>query len=278
MKNLLKIDLYRSIFNCQFLFACLLGSLIAISNFVQQVFPAFLRNNRLAASNFSQNLPPANVFQVWLGANPVGMEQFLYYLLLPIIAVLPYADSYFIDKKTGYLKNFLIRVTRKDYFISRYIAAFISGGLAFSIPLLINFLVTNLLLPSMAPDPYYSSIGETSMWNTLYYSEPIFYTLLFIIMAFLFSGAFSTISLLISDFVEHRFIVVIFPFLLYIAFFSIMTYISTNSQMLAWIPEYFLTPSFPYANFKIVLLEFMILLLGTFLGVVWKGIKRDALD
>lgn len=275
MKRLLKIDLYRAFINRKFLLACLLGLLIAVSNFFQHVLPVFFEADYYMSLNL--NMPPANVFVNWLGVNPRGMEQFLYYLLLPVIAVLPYADSYFSDKKTGCIKNVLIRASKKDYFICRYISVFLSGGCAFSLPLLINFLAASLFLPSMTPDPYYSSIGENSMWNDIYYTNPILYTLLFILLAFLFSGVFATVSLSISDFSEHRFIVLIFPFLLYLAFFSVMSYISTNSQMLAWIPVYFLTPNFLYCKFNIILLEFIVLFVITGMGFVWKGIKHDAL-
>ena len=278
MKRLLKIDLYRAFCGPGFIGAFLFGIILGIMNIYQYVWPASVQNDLVLATGQFKNIPPVNVFIKWLGVNPRGMEQFLYYIVLPLIAVVPYASSYFEDKKSGFLKNCMIRVPKKAYFTSRCIAIFLSGGCAFALPLLINFACASLFLPSLVPDPYYSSINENSMWNHIYYSFPQIYTLLYIGLDFLFSGLIAVISLTVSDCVEHKFTVVLFPFLVYLAVFSLGTFISTNSEMLAIIPVYFLSPSFPYANSKITFVEIIILAGLAILTVLLKGKTSDTLD
>lgn len=202
----------------------------------------------------------------------------MYYIVLPLLAVAPYASSYFEDKKSGFLKNFLIRAPKKVYFTSCCIVIFLSGGCAFALPLLINFACASLFLSSLVPAPYYSSINENSMWNNIYYSCHQIYTLLYIGLDFLFSGFIAVIFLIVSDCVEHKFTVALFPFLVYLAAFSIGTFISTNSEMLAIIPVCFLSSSFPYSNFKITFVEIIILVGLAILTVLLKGKTSDTLD
>jgi hypothetical protein len=50
-------------------------------------------------------------------------------ILLPVIATIPFAVSFVDEVKSGFIKSYLSRTTRKKYIISKLIAAAFSGGL-----------------------------------------------------------------------------------------------------------------------------------------------------
>lgn len=143
----------------------------------------------------------------------------IYYIMLPLIAGIVYCDSYIEDKKSGYIKFVFIRKEKVNYFISKFLSNFISTGIAVSLPLLIGFLINLLTYPSV---PTHASLGITTIMSgglfaSLFYKHPFIYTILWILIYFVYAGIFATAGLTFSIFVENKFIVSIFPFVLWVA-------------------------------------------------------------
>ena len=105
-----------------------------------------------------------------------------------IIAIFPYAGSLYQDIKSGYVKIIFTKVSKKKYFVSKIIAAFLSGGTAVVIPLILNLFLTALFVPALRPDAstMMFSINDGSMFSDIYYSKPFVYILLKIIFACIF--------------------------------------------------------------------------------------------
>lgn len=272
MGNMLKIELERAIKNKFLLISILIGLVITLSHLVQFVIPI----SKTLDDYLTINKPmmyPGWLFSTWIGGNSYTLQAFLYYLLIPILATIPFGDSFFLDKKSGFIKNVLIRTKKRNYYISKFIATFIVGGLVIVIPLLANFVLSAMLLPSMLPQASsgFDYINASSMWSTLYYTHPFMYVFSYLVIDFVFSGLIATIALAVSFFVEHRFVVVIAPFLLYLFVFSIFNLLGE----IALEPINFMQPSFGQSSISIILIE--ALLLGIATGIIFhvRGIKDD---
>lgn len=276
MRKLLKIELSRALKNKFLLYAVLLGTIITVWHFVQNVVP--LANTLDECMNLSVKLNdpmmhPGWLFSAWIGGNLHDMQGFLYYLLLPILAAIPFSASFFLDKKNGYIKNVFVRAKKRDYYISKFIATFIAGGIAVAVPLLINLALTATLLPSMLPQVTSSRfyVNATNMWCDLFYTHPYLYVFSYLILDFVFSGLIATIALVVGSISEYKFVVLIAPFLVYLFVFSIFNLLG----MPIYAPFEFLQPCCNPSSFIVVLIETLILGISTASIFCIKGTRDD---
>lgn len=220
MKKLIRIELGRALKNKFFIMSLAIGLFIVLSQIILLIIPVSMNMDAILSKPY---VFPSSVYNKWLGMESQTVQAVLYYLLLPILASIPFADSFYTDKKSGYLKNILIRTDKNKYYISKYIAVFLSGGLAFVIPLIISFATTGLFLPYVMPDVFSHTypIWDYGMWSDIFYSNPLVYTILYFVMDFLFAGVIATLALLASFYVDYKFVVLLSPFLVYLFFYFV---------------------------------------------------------
>lgn len=159
----------------------------------------------------------SSLYNHWIGGEAMSLGFTLFFTLLPLIAVLPYGWSYFIEDKNGYVKTVVIRSNKWQYFLSKYLATFIAGGLVILIPLVVNFLLVASFVPAITPSMVYSlryPVMIGSLWSTLFYTYPLIFVLLYVILNFIFAGLFATMSLAVSFFLRNRIAIILTPFFL----------------------------------------------------------------
>ena len=133
--------------------------------------------------------------------------------MFPLLAVLPHSMSYYKDYKSGYIKQMLVRVTAKQYTRAKYIATFISGGLVFVLPMILEFMVLATFLPLHDPHRFNGMLnGETVFGMQLFYEHPFVFTLMWWGIEFVFAGLFACIALMVSKYISNYFSVFITPF------------------------------------------------------------------
>lgn len=109
MKRLLKVELSRALISKAMMLSIVIGLAIIVSHIFQNVIPWAMSIEEYMAYN-KPMFSPANTFKLWIGENQ-AMQGYLYYMILPILAVIPFGDSFFTDRKGGYIKNVLIRAS-----------------------------------------------------------------------------------------------------------------------------------------------------------------------
>ena len=92
----------------------------------------------------------------------------LYIRLLPIMVVLPYAATYYTDRRTGIIRNYYCRTKKINYLIAKFTAVFTTGGIVAVLPLLVNLLATAMLLPSMIWNNGTLCYCANSMWSSIF--------------------------------------------------------------------------------------------------------------
>ena len=89
MKPVIKFEFYRAFRSVGFYVALLLGTALAIGDIV------------LFHNAFRDTIDTKVVMQTWIGTDYQFVTNSLFYAVLPILAALPYAGTYYEDIKTG---------------------------------------------------------------------------------------------------------------------------------------------------------------------------------
>lgn len=265
-KTMIRLECSRAFCSRGFWLALLLGCGLAVAHVALAVVPIAWQQEEWA----QMALPmfyPATLYDRWMGSDSSHVCTYLYFLLIPLLASLPHGDSFFADIKGGFIHNLCLRVSKRAYYTGKFTATFLSGGVAVTLPLAFNFLLTATILPAIKPQPaaFVSLIGETSTFSDLYYQRPLLYVLLFFILIFIFSGFWATLCLPISHYVGYSFFVLAAPFIGYL-------FLNTMANLLrldAWQPVNFLMPGYAgYARLPLLILPMLTGLVSFFWFVI----------
>ena len=150
---------------------------------------------------------------------------------LPVIGVLAGGFSYFRDKKAGEVHYWIAKAGSRKYYLSKYIAAFLTGLIVVGVPLLGEILWYAIAFPTGANgDIYMSRFSEgyedmvmSYLFSGLYMKSRLAYGLLMAIMVAVVAGVFAafTVSLSMTGWFKIR-ILLLFPVYL---LFSLSYYI-----------------------------------------------------
>lgn len=207
---MLKIELKRAFKSRAFLTAVVIGLVIALGQYFQNV----LSMVKYLEMDLEKGVYPHSVFNKWMGGEYYTLWPMLFYFILPVLASLPYGDSFYRDIQTGYVKNICIRVDKRRYLKAKLAAVSISGAVAVMFPLLLNLILAAVTLPSLQPEPStgFFFLIDKNMWSSLCLYHPWLYCLFYILLDGIFGGLFACISLAGTLYVSGRFVVTILPF------------------------------------------------------------------
>lgn len=216
--KIIKTELKRAFHNPLFFLSVLISCSLILFYFLHFVKTRSGVNERiLAGASF-----PNDYFEVsytaWIGGPQTSFWQKLFFWILPFLATLPYAHSFYEDVHSGYLKNILIRSRRKAYLLAKYAATFLSSAAATAIPLLFSFLLCALVYPSHTPQAgaLFTNVFTSSRWSALLFSFPLLHLAASILFASVFTGFLCCISLPVSLLATKKYLCHLFPFFLYL--------------------------------------------------------------
>lgn len=271
MVKFLKLEVTRILHSKRFLGAILVGCLIAI---LQYMFVASQHTGVVTDWTGIGVRYPHPWYEYWLGGEWYSLFSYTFFMIFPLLAVITQGDSLVSDKSVGYSKHMFIRGKKSDYYGARFISSFFSGGIVIIIPLILNILLCAATAPSVLSQAATgtASIFPTSMWSTLYYTHPLVYTFLYLIIDFVFGGLFASFATSLGVATRNRFLPLIFPFILYLFSYTVF------SSMGIWeyAPFNFLAPAQRVFNisFPIIIIEAALLIIPTICLFIW-GAKRD---
>lgn len=283
MTRFLKLEIKRVLKSKRFWIAISIGCVIAILHYIITAY------NFIGVSEWS--LEPINKeefgdfgtrspntwYESWIGGEWYSLFSYVFFMILPLLSVITLGDSLVFDKVSGYSKNLFIRGKRKDYYFARFISSFISGGIVVIVPLFLNILLYCTTLPSLTPEVARgtSPIFADCMWSELFYSHPMVYVVLYLLIILVFSGLFSAFAAAIGSLTENKFLPLVFPFICYL-----FSYISLASIGLGrYSPFCFLTPAQRVQNITlgVIIAEALLIFIPTAALFVWKSKKDETL-
>ena len=286
--NTVKLECKKAIHNKYFLLAVLIGiaiTFLSLFPMLESYANDMSSHQRISEEFGLRNplMPMETLFNHWIGGEPYTPGSADYFFLFPLLVAVPYGWSYCAEKRSGYVKNMVIRAGRTRYYLSKYVALFLSGGLTMVTPLLFNFLLTAMFIPAVMPDPSYITaygIGSSSFLSMLFYSCPFVYVFLYLLIDFLFGGLIACLCFVVSVFVKNRVVVTLLPFFILLGFNYLcysFVYTSATRIYTELSPMVFLRPA-PASydtTLLVVLIWGAVLLASTLLMTVVRGIRHE---
>ena len=233
MRHYFRLELNRAFRGRYMMIALLVGCGLSLWHFYDYIWP--LRSCVLQGSC------PLSSFDRWLGGENYSFQAKIYFMFLPILCALPHSASWLFDGASGFGNQAIIRRGQGAYVRAKYLAVFLSGAAVAVLPLLFDFLITNLVVPAVCPQARYglSPIDATKLWGNLYFSHPFLYLLAYLLMDGVFYGLFTTLSLTGTIYLKNRCLVQLLPFLIYMALYCL----GSTTGYLSMCPAGFLRPS-----------------------------------
>lgn len=253
--------------------ALLVGCALSVWHVITVIMPISEgQNYELSASAIDDLYVPISLYSTWMGNELFPIQSYIFYLILPLLAVLPFGRSFFEDIKSGYIINVCTRVEKKIYFKAKYLAVFLSGGVAVAAPLLLNLVLSSMFMPAFIPDNgTVGTISPTTMAYEVFFTHPLVYVLMFIVIDFIFAGVMATLALSYTYFTEHRFGVMIVPFVFYFFIYSLTNLIDKTDYSL-----FFMLNGGANNNYlPVYILYFLLFFALSYVIFMWKGKKQD---
>ena len=253
--------------------ALLVGCALSIWHVITVIMPISEgQNYELSANAIDDLYVPISLYSTWMGNELFPIQSYIFYLILPLLAVLPFGSSFFEDIKSGYIINVCTRVEKKIYFKAKYLAVFLSGGVAVVAPLLLNLVLSSMFMPAFIPDNgTVGTISPTTMAYEVFFTHPLIYVLMLIVIDFIFAGVIATLALSYTYFTEHRFGVMIVPFVFYFFIYSLTNLIDKTDYSL-----FFMLNGGANNNYlPMYILYFLLFFALSYVIFMWKGKKQD---
>lgn len=143
-------------------------------------------------------------------------------LLFPFIAVLPFSDSFFEERKNRTIEFCFSRTSNNIYYFSKLVACFVGGVAIMFFPLLINILLSFIAFPldsskdatnfSYIHSYLFNNVMETGLFQTLFAENMYLYNFLYLMFLSISSGLVAVIVYQISFLYKTKRIVLLVSF------------------------------------------------------------------
>ena len=221
MMQMLRTELKKALCNRMLLLSLLIGCVLSLLHVWQiqgDVSPLIqdMKNMLSYDPNYAVSFDGVSLFIHWMAHSFLELGSSIFYFIWPLLAAIPYGCSYYQDRKSGLFNQMVSRCSVKQYYFSKFMAAFVSGGIVVSIPVLLNLLVNALFLPAIKPNPglplYLILNGQA--FSALYYTHPWLHGLLWCGLDFLWGGIAAGLCFLFGSRPRHPVVILTTPFLL----------------------------------------------------------------
>ncbi len=278
MKKCILVELRKALTSKTMIVTCIMVVVLAVWHAVgvinnNSLFWECLKNGDIEGNPM---LTSMSLFCRWLGADVSSFESNVFFFLMPVIVIVPYGWSQVNEMKSRYTINLFNRISRRDYFISKYIATFLSASIVVLLPLLVNVITLSLFIPALKIENIYpyGALGQRSMWSEFYYESPFLYLALYILVDVIFAGLIAVLCNAVAFFIKNRITVMLSPFFLML----FIDYFDTNFNI-GWelSPIKFLH-AFPVANDRMgqgIFLFGCVMLVVTIVPILYKGKKYE---
>ncbi len=285
MKNCFFTELKKAFGNKRFWIAVLVGiviSLLLAWKTLERYFEEMrFRQWQIQYSPddyMNPDLPIYTVYNRWIGGSYGQVELDIFFLLIPILAILAYAWSYHEEKKSGYIRNVVCRTGRTAYFFSKYISAFLAGFTAILIPMVCNLMLISAFIPAVAPDVYYdiyNGIMTDNMGFQMFYEMPFLFLILRLTLDCTVGGLSAACVVALTFFIRNKFALMLAPFLalLVIQYASALWYYYVSEISIS--PLEFIKAGSRSSSAWIAGGYVIVIFLLSFGITMWKGVRDD---
>lgn len=217
MKNCIKTELWKALHNPMFYAALVIGCLIGFVNVGENIAAAEGIKEIILSEDYTGSRSPwgFSLFFLWMPVNGISYGRTLFYLVWPILAAMPFGWSYLQERRGGLYSQMISRAGRRACYAAKYIAAFVSGGLAVATPVLFNLLANAMICPYVLPSILnLVQIGDGYFLSELYFTAPWVYALIWCVVEFLMGGAAAGLCFVVGAKPRLQVLAILTPFAL----------------------------------------------------------------
>ncbi len=128
-------------------------------------------------------------------------------LAAPVLAAVPFASSYALDRNEGFSRSILMRAETIRYQVVRLLSNALAGGLVLAVPM------TGLLLWLQARYPLVESInGPSPFFGSTVYLDQVTHMWLLAGLSLLFGATYATVGLASSTLLRNPYYAYVIPF------------------------------------------------------------------
>lgn len=214
LKKTLKIEFQKVFASKMFWIALMIGICLAGAQAVQTA--KYVQWVNEGTDFHPSGFDSTSLLVFWLGVDNRTAIGSIFFLTLPILASMPFGASYFTERKTGYSVQMITRSGQVMYLWAKWIATFVSGILVIMLPLLLNLMANALVCPlgKVRVLSLIVYVGQESFASKLFYSHPLVYILVSLILSSVWGGICSTISLTVGMFLKNKILIILSPLIL----------------------------------------------------------------
>lgn len=209
MKRNVTLELRRALSGKPFLIPLVIGICLVLVSFVLDAMncrSVYERALRLASVKDLTN--PVLAANSWVGLD-LQISSFIFYLLMPLLALIPYSWSLVSERENGYQGQMITRAGRRTYYFSKGVAIFVSSGAVVGLPLLLSCMLAFCAAPADHPSmhgyitlSWAIDVSDVGSW--LFFNLPIAYVCIWPIYTFFAAGVWGLCVAGASRCVRHR--------------------------------------------------------------------------
>ncbi len=207
MRNILKIEIKRSLFAKIIIIVSLAGLLVHLYSLYSWdggfIFMKTHGKGVDHAATVKLLKVSINKYIFWYH----GMDTYM--MIAPLLACIPYGTSLMVDKKTNFTSYVITRVKRRSFLISKVIANALAGAVIVTIPSVLFYLILTLTTPNTV---FKFGVYPIGFMHNIFMKNPEKYILFYMIIQFVFGAVYATFSMAIACFTENKVIITITPF------------------------------------------------------------------
>lgn len=224
MGRALKVELKRAFNNNVFRIVILFGCFIAVAAFFTTDGFKMCRywldyvNGKISYEEASMWRFMDTPLEIWMPVDGVSGKFYNTWLtILPVLCALPYATTYFSDRKKGLINQLITRMGKTNYYLSKLIVSFISGGTVAVIPLIVNLMLCMCFLPWGMPlvSSHNYVVTEGAIFFELFYTYPALYVVMYLLITFVLFGLLNALCVILAHIIENKFALLMSTFILY---------------------------------------------------------------
>lgn len=285
MRSMLKSELWKATHNKFFCISIAIGMLLSLCDVVQNWLEVdYLTNltiETLGSGIGSGDHSGFSLFVMWIAVNGITFGSRAFYFVFPVLAALPYGWSLYSEIKSGAMYQYSTRAGKNQFYISKYVACFLSGGLAVAIPILFNLLTNALICPYALPNVTnsVSPIRNGCFLSELYYTAPWMHALIWCFVDFVWGGVAACLCLVLGKKSRFQFVVIVFPFVVFYMWDVLYNFFSSQLGYYVALSPLELTQAAtlnPNPEWAVLLVLFVVGIIGAFAGY-WRVVKSENL-
>ncbi len=216
MKKLYRSEIWKALHNPWFYLSLLIGTAFCLMDVLEN-WKSIYASPAFNPSRWESGYGSFSIFARWIAVNnwTFGCKQF--YLVWPILAALPFGWSFCQERRSGLMDQIYIRAGKKQAFFAKYLATFVSGGVAMALPVLLDLMLNAMVCPYSIPriTSRVFFVSDGYFLSKLFYTRPWLYGLAWCGMEFLWGGVTACLCFLTGSRSRLLITIVVAPFVLY---------------------------------------------------------------